>query len=92
MAVTTFFTCVSGVFLLAGAGAPGVRIMVAVIFFISLLNLSVYARELYETIRSSHPGGVRPEPPQPAVPNKPGGGGPPGGGGQGGDNGGGRRE
>ena len=62
LAVTTFFTCVSGVFLLAGAGAPGVRVMVALIFFISALNLSVYARELCQAVRASRPGGVKPEP------------------------------
>lgn len=65
MAVTTFFTCVSGVFLLAGAGAPGVRVMVVLIFFISFLNLSVYARELGQSIKASRPGGVKPEPAQP---------------------------
>lgn len=82
IAVTTFFTCVSGVFLLAGAGSPGVRLMVTAIFFISFLNLSVYARELYQNVKQSRPGGVKPEPPKDAA--KPGGQGKPGGGGPGG--------
>lgn len=43
--VTIFFAGVSGVFLLSGAGHPGLRLMVALIFFISCLNLSVYPRE-----------------------------------------------
>ncbi|MDR1045657.1 MAG: hypothetical protein LBP33_11155 [Candidatus Adiutrix sp.] len=45
--ITAFFAGVSGVFLLSGAGSPGLRLLVAAVFFISLLNLSLYARELY---------------------------------------------
>lgn len=43
--ITTFFAGVSGVFLLSGAGAPGLRILVGLIFFISVLNLSIYLRK-----------------------------------------------
>ena len=43
--VTLFFAGISGVFLLTGAGAPGLRLMICLIFFISVLNLSVYWRE-----------------------------------------------
>lgn len=43
--VTIFFAGVSGVFLLSGAGAPALRLLVGLIFFISLLNLSIYLRE-----------------------------------------------
>lgn len=42
---TIFFAGVSGVFLLSGAGAPGLRVLVGLIFFISALNLSIYLRE-----------------------------------------------
>ena len=54
--------------------------MVALIFFISLLNLSVHARELCQAIKGSRPGGVKPEPPAKSTggPDKPAGGGPPG--------------
>jgi|GEM_PF-3831262 len=43
--ITIFFAGVSGVFLLSGAGAPGLRVLVGLIFFISFLNLSTYLRE-----------------------------------------------
>lgn len=43
--VTLFFAGTSGVFLLTGAGAPGLRLLICLIFFVSALNLSVYWRE-----------------------------------------------
>lgn len=43
--ITIFFAGVSGVFLLSGAGIPGLRILVGLIFFISTLNLTIYLRE-----------------------------------------------
>lgn len=43
--ITIFFAGVSGVFLLSGAGIPGLRILVGLVFFISTLNLTIYLRE-----------------------------------------------
>lgn len=43
--ITIFFAGVSGVFLLSGTGLPVIRVFTALIFFISLLNLSIYIRE-----------------------------------------------
>ena len=45
LAVTSFFCGVSGAFLLSGAGSPGLNIMFALIFLVSLLNLSLYTNE-----------------------------------------------
>ena len=47
--ITAFFSGISGVFLLSGAGGPGLRLLVGLICFISLLNLSLYAREVYQS-------------------------------------------
>ncbi len=85
--VTIFFAGVSGVFLVAGAGAPGLRLLVGLIFFISLLNLSLYTREfgrwlkrVIQTAGGHLAAGDQPPPPPPGgaksgggKPGKPGG-------------------
>lgn len=43
--ITTFCGGVAGVFLVTGAGAQGLRLMVTLIFILCLLNVSVYLRE-----------------------------------------------
>jgi hypothetical protein len=43
--VTAFIGGVAGVFLLSGAGVPGLRVLVSFLFFVCLLNLSLYLKE-----------------------------------------------
>ena len=43
--ITVFSGGVAGVFLLSGAGAPGLRVLVLLFFLICLLNASIYIRD-----------------------------------------------
>jgi len=69
MLITAFFCGSSAVFLLSGAGYPGLRVLVFVIFLVCLLNLSLYAREIVQGLKtaarlvggqSAEPGGQGP--------------------------------
>ncbi len=53
MLITAFFCGSSAVFLLSGAGYPGLRILIFLIFFVSGLNLSLYAKEIYHGLRKA---------------------------------------
>ena len=58
-AITLFYTAVSGIFLLSGAGSNRLQIMVALIFFISVINLIPNARDYYlEKKKTVRLGGV----------------------------------
>ena len=86
VAITTAFVGGSaGVFLVTGAGAPVLRILVWLIFLLCLLNVSIYFREFFKwlqkTIQSAgaHLAATGKPPPKPGD-GKPGGdGGKPGG-------------
>lgn len=57
--ITLFFTGVSGLFLVSGAGVPILRLMVFFVFFIGALNLSLYWREFGRWLnRTAHTAGA----------------------------------
>lgn len=71
------------VFVISGAGEPLIRLLVFIIFFVSAINLGIYAKEMWEEKKKK---------PSPGGQGKPGGGGGQGGGDRGGNPNGGDRQ
>ena len=51
LAFTSFFCGASGAFLLSGAGAPGLNVLIGLIFFVSLINLSLHVKDYYQNFK-----------------------------------------
>jgi hypothetical protein len=64
LAITSFLGGVSGAFLLSGAGSPGLNLMFSLIFLVSLLNLSLYIGEYYQSFKKQM-ASFLPPPPKP---------------------------
>jgi hypothetical protein len=64
LTITSFFCGASGVFLLSGAGSPGLNLMFGLIFWMSLLNLSLHAGEYYKSFKKKA-ASFFPPPPKP---------------------------
>ena len=89
LAITSFFCGASGAFLLSGAGSSALNLMFGLIFLVSLLNLSLYANEYYQSFKKQVASLCPPPVKPPEGGGHGGGGGQGGGGGHGGGGGGG---
>ena len=64
LTITSFFCGASGVFLLSGAGSPGLNLMCGLIFLVTLLNLSLHAGDYCNSLKKKA-ASFLPPPPKP---------------------------
>ncbi|MDR2826805.1 MAG: hypothetical protein LBV77_01970 [Candidatus Adiutrix intracellularis] len=51
LALTAFLGWTSGIFILSGAGSSRLNLLVGLIFFVSLINISLYIGEYYKNLK-----------------------------------------